>query len=70
VDLLESLVAAVVGVGDVGGCSCGVEGSDEVEFLLWGGCFDEVVFVLGVHGDDVVEVFDVCFWVELPGALG
>ena len=40
-----------------------------MEFLLWGGCFDEVVFVLGVHGDDVVELFYVGFRVELAGAL-
>jgi len=60
VDLVEPVVAAVVGVGDILGAGQGwVEGAHEVELRFWGAEFDEVAFVGGVHGDDPLEAFDV-----------
>jgi len=64
VDFFEAAVAAVVGIGDVlWGFEGGVEGSDECEFGIGDTDFLEVAEVLGVHGDDVVEFFDVGFGV-------
>jgi len=60
VDLFEAAVTTVVGVGDIlWFFESGVEGTHEVELGLWGAELDEVAFVGGVHGDDVVEAFDV-----------
>lgn len=74
-DELEALGAFVVGVGDVVVvlAEVGAEvGGDGVDFglCLWvGGELEEVAVVVGVHGDDDVEVGEVVD-VDLAGAVG
>ena len=70
VDFIETVVSAVVGVGDILWCfEGGVVGSHEGEFGFGDTEFDEVLFVACVHRDDVGKAFDVCGWVELAGSL-
>lgn len=70
VDLFETPVAAVVGVGDIlWFFEGGVVGSYEGELGFWCAEFDQVAFVACVHRDDVLESFDVDRGVELAGAL-
>ncbi len=66
VDFIESVVAAVVGVGDIGGVWCAwVEGSHEADFLWIDAEGDEVVFVGLIHGDEEIEAVGIGGFVEL-----
>ncbi len=71
VDVVEAGVAAVVGVGDVGGgvgFEGGVEGADEFDFVFGGAEVDDVARVGVVHRDEEVKGLGVQLGVVLARA--